>query len=142
METNDLLGSLMNDPAMLQNAISMAASLFGGGDVPAAAASPLSDEKPQVPPRPTPNSLPNMNPSSNSYDPTADLMARFMPMVSRITQTGQQSISREKRALLNAIKPFVSSGFSSQIDHGMRLVMLAQMARAAMHPEEEGNEHV
>lgn len=117
MDTNDLLGSLLSDPTMLQSAISTAASLLGGGDAP-----PPTDAQ---------------STNNSTYDPTADVMARFMPVLGRITQSGQQSINREKRALLNAVKPFVSPTLSAQIDHGMRLVMLAQMARAAIHPSEE-----
>ena len=69
-------------------------------------------------------------------------MQRAMPLLSRIAQGGQNAVDPQKRALLNAIKPFISETAAQQIDHGMRLVSLARMATALMNTPKEDREYV
>ena len=113
MDQNEMLQAVLNDPEKLQSAIAMASSLLSGTASPGAPAAPA--------PQPAP-----------SYDPTADLLARALPLMRQITESSQHAISPEKRNLLNAVKPFVSEEAVQQIDHGMRLVMLAHVAAAGM----------
>jgi len=47
-------------------------------------------------------------------------------------QSGQGAVRQEKRALLGALKPFVTDEVAGQFDHALRLVSMARMARAAM----------
>ena len=42
------------------------------------------------------------------------------------------AVRQEKRALLGALKPFVTDEVAGQFDHALRLVSMARMARAAM----------
>lgn len=118
MEQNDLLSGLLSDPEKLQSAISMASSLLGGagGDENAPPAGP-----PDAP-----------LPVRDSLDPSAELMQKAMPVIAAIAQSGQQAVRPEKRELLRAVKPFVAENISAQIDHGLRLVSMARMARSAM----------
>ena len=66
------------------------------------------------------------------YDPSAELMQKAMPVLAQIAKSGQNAVSRDKLNLLNAVKPFVADSVGTQIDHGLRLVSMARMARSAM----------
>ncbi|MDO5141572.1 MAG: hypothetical protein Q4D31_00970 [Eubacteriales bacterium] len=105
---NDMLSSLLRDPASLQNAIQAVSGMLGGEG---AASEP---------------------PPPSDYDPTADLMQRALPVIGTIVQSGQQAVRQEKRALLGALKPFVTDAVAGQFDHAIRLVSMARMARAAL----------
>ena len=124
MEQNEMLDALLSDPQKLQSAIAMASSLLAGSSpAPPAASAPPVTPTPSTPPAPQP---------SAAYDPTADLLGKAMPFLAQIMQTSQQAITPEKKALLQAVKPFLSETAGSQIDHGMRLVMLASIASSVM----------
>lgn len=103
---NDMLSSLLNDPEALQNAMKTVSGMLGGAE--------------QAPP------------PANDYDPTADMMQRALPVIGAIVQSGQGAVRQEKRALLGALKPFVTEEVAGQFDHALRLVSMARMARAAM----------
>lgn len=126
MDTNGL-SALLNDPKVLEQALSAVGSLLGGDG---------TQQAPMPPPPP-------MQQQNTDYDPSADLMQRAMPLLGRIAQQGQNAVDPQKRALLNAIKPFVGANIAQQIDHGMRLVSLARMATAVMNaPKEDSQQHV
>lgn len=143
MDGTDLFSSLLNDPAALQSAISMASSLLSsaaaGGNAPSAAPSggAVSPAAPTgasafVPPDAL-RSSGTSGASAPTYDPSADLMRAAMPVLGRIAKSAQTAVTPEKRNLLNAVKPFVGTHTAQQIDHGMKLVSLARMASAAMN---------
>lgn len=121
MDTSGL-SVLLNDPKALEQALGAVGALLGGDG--------------------TPNPVPPPPSQNTDYDPSADLMQRAMPLLSRIAQGGQNAVDPQKRALLNALKPFVGSTIAQQIDHGMRLVSLARMATALMNAPKEDNEYV
>ena len=60
------------------------------------------------------------------------MMQRALPVLGAIMQSGQGAVRQEKRALLGALKPFVTPEVAGQFDHALRLVSMARMARAAM----------
>lgn len=103
---NDMLSSLLSDPEALQNAMKTVSSMLGGAE-----------------PSPVP---------ADDYDPTADMMQHALPVIGAIVQSGQSAVRQEKRALLGALKPFVTDEVAGQFDHALRLVSMARMARAAM----------
>lgn len=105
---NDMLSSLLNNPEALQNAMQAVSGMLGGGADAAA------------------------QPSGAEYDPTAEWMERALPVFGAIVQSGQGAVKHEKRALLGALKPFVTDEVAGQFDHAMRLVSMARMARAAL----------
>ena len=151
MSQNDMLSSILNDPEKLQSALSMASSLLGGEGGGAAADLPPAESRPAPPAQPAVSAPRSPGGSSGAvntvYDPSAELMQRAMPVIAEIARSGQNAVSREKLNLLNAVKPFVAGNVGSQIDHGLRLVSLARMARSAMKQfgassEEEGEEGV
>lgn len=104
---NEMLSSLLSDPAALQNAMQAVSGMLGGADT----AEP---------------------PAPSGYDPTAELMEHALPVIGTIVQSGQSAVRQEKRALLGALKPFVSEEVAGQFDHALRLVSMAQMARAVL----------
>lgn len=104
---NDMLSSLLSDPEALQNAMKTVSGMLGGAE----------------------QSAPS---STNNYDPTAEWMERALPVFGAIVQSGQGAVKQEKRALLGALKPFVTDEVAGQFDHAMRLVSMARMARAAL----------
>lgn len=133
MAESDMLSALLNDPHALEQALSAASALLGGSDPPA------------MPPMSEPSGMPSASPSASAndaYDPSADLMRRAMPILGRIAQRGQTAVTPQKRALLNAVKPFVGAPIRSQIDRGMRLVSLAYMATAVLGSPDEDTRHV
>lgn len=133
MAESDMLSALLNDPHALEQALSAASALLGGSDPPA------------MPPMSEPSGMPSTSPSASAndaYDPSADLMRRAMPVLGRIAQRGQIAVTPQKRALLNAVKPFVGAPIRSQIDRGMRLVSLAYMATAVLGSPDEDTRHV
>lgn len=137
MEQNDLLSSLLNDPEKLKGALSMASSLLGGdggGLAPEAAPASAADAPPpsahaSAPPT---SGFAAHSQNASGFDPSAELMQRAMPVIAEIARSGQNAVSREKLNLLNAMKPFVAENVGVQIDHGLRLVSLARMARSAI----------
>lgn len=153
---NDMLSSLLSDPQKLQSALSMASSLLGqsadapstpapsAATPPAASASaptaPKSDPPAQAANTPLPavnskNSFPaaiSSHTASQEYNPSAELLQKVMPMLNQFLRSGQTAVKPEKLHLLNAMKPFVSSDVGGQLDHAMRLVSVARMARTAM----------
>ena len=133
MAESDMLSALLNDPHALEQALSAASALLGGSDPPA------------MPPMSEPSGMPSASPSASAndaYDPSADLIRRAMPVLGRIAQRGQTAVTPQKRALLNAVKPFVGAPIRSQIDRGMRLVSLAYMATAVLGSPDEDTRHV
>ena len=133
MAESDMLSALLNDPHALEQALSAASALLGGSD------------PPSMPSMSEPSGMPSASPSASAndaYDPSADLMRRAMPVLGRIAQRGQTAVTPQKRALLNAFKPFVGAPIRSQIDRGMRLVSLAYMATAVLGSPDEDTRHV
>ncbi len=133
MAESDMLSALLNDPHALEQALSAASALLGGSDPPA------------MPSMSEPSGMPSASPSASAndaYDPSADLMRRAMPVLGRIAQRGQTAVTPQKRALLNAVKPFVGAPIRSQIDRGMRLVSLAYMTTAVLGSPDEDTRHV
>ena len=125
MAESDMLSALLNDPHALEQALSAASALLGGSD------------PPSMPSMSEPSGMPSASPSASAndaYDPSA--------VLGRIAQRGQTAVTPQKRALLNAFKPFVGAPIRSQIDRGMRLVSLAYMATAVLGSPDEDTRHV
>ena len=121
MDTSGI-SALLNDPKALEQALGAVSALLGSDNVQGQETASTAQ--------------------NTDYDPSADLMQRAMPLLSRIAQGGQNAVDPQKRALLNAIKPFISETAAQQIDHGMRLVSLARMATALMNTPKEDREYV
>lgn len=129
---DDMLSQIFNDPEKLKGAISMAASMLGGDT--------MQEPAPEIPPasaEPPPSYEPT---SGGAYDPSAALMKKAMPVLMQIARSGQNAVSPQKLELLHALKPFVAEHVGVQIDHGLRLVSIAQMAHAAMQQFRAGQD--
>lgn len=128
----DMLSQILNDPEKLQSAISMASSMLGGN---APAAEKSAPKTAPTAPAAGLSGLSFGQPGGGGggvYDPSAELMQKAMPVLAEIAKSGHDAVSHERLNLLNAVKPFVADSVGSQIDHGLRLVSIARMARAAM----------
>ena len=108
---NDALSALLSDPEALQNAMKTVSGLFGGA----------------------PETEPPSSPAP-ADDPTGDMMARALPVISSVLQSGQATVNPEKRALLRALRPFVTDEVAGQFDRAIRLVSMAGMARSVFGP--------
>lgn len=135
MAESDMLSALLNDPHALEQALSAASALLEDSDPHAMPPTPESSGMSSAPPSASAS-------ANDAYDPSADLMRRAMPILGRIAQRGQTAVTPQKRALLNAVKPFVGAPIRSQIDRGMRLVSLAYMATAVLGSPDEDTRHV
>lgn len=124
---NDLFSSLLSDPSKLQSAVSAISGMFGGEG-----GGESAPPSPQAPPASSHIPQQQSAPAQQNYDPSSDLMGKALPVISGIMQSGQKAVNTDKRTLLNAIKPFVTSDVSRQFDHAMRLVSTARMAQAAL----------
>ncbi|MGM9649438.1 MAG: hypothetical protein ACI3XY_05660 [Butyricicoccaceae bacterium] len=103
----DALSSLLSDPEALSNLMQTASSMFG-----------------------QPQSEPNAKPSTP--DPAAELTGKLLPMLTTIAQSSHCDSDSDRIRLLTAIKPFISQKSCGEIDHAVRLLGMARMARAAM----------
>ncbi len=160
---DDMLSQIFNDPEKLKGAISMAASMLGGDTMqepapempPASAEPPPSYEPPDggaydpsaaLMKKAMPvlmqiaRSGQNAVSPGGAYDPSAALMKKAMPVLMQIARSGQNAVSPQKLELLHALKPFVAEHVGVQIDHGLRLVSIAQMAHAAMQQFRAGQD--
>lgn len=101
---NDALSGLLNDPEALQNALRSVSSLLGASD----------------------------GGAPDAVSPADDPEAQLLPVITGIMQSGRAAVRPEKRALLNALRPFVAEDVASQFDRALRLAGMAGMARAAL----------
>ena len=103
-DLEDRLNSILSDPEQMARIQNLAQSLMGGGEGEAGAASP----------------------SGAGGEAESALLGRLGALL------GQQGGDAEKRALLEAMKPYLSEKRRSKLDRAMRLARLARVARLAM----------
>lgn len=104
----DRLNSILNDPAQMEKITSMAKSLMGGGEP--------SQEPPQAEPK-----------------KDTGLFETFDPAVlGRLTKAmGSMNRKDEKRALLEAMKPYLSPKRREKLERAMKLARMIHMAEIA-----------
>ena len=103
------LGTILNNPQLMQQIMSMAQSLSQSGEAPA-------------PPQSTPvkESLPSMP----EIDPT---------MIKKLSGlAGQSSIDREQQALLKALSPYLSRDRIGKLEKAMRAAKMARFASSLL----------
>ena len=112
----DKVNSLLNDPKQMEQITAMAKSLMGGGEMPS--------ERPK--------------PSAHK---TADLLENFDPgTLGRLSAViGSVGAKDEKRALLEAMKPYLSPQRQVKLEKAMKLAKMIGMAEIAF--ETLGGEH-
>ncbi|MBR3474176.1 MAG: hypothetical protein IKH34_03810 [Oscillospiraceae bacterium] len=101
-ELEDRLNSILSDPEQMARIQGLAQSLMGEGG-----AAPAS-------------------PSGAAGEADSALLGKLGALL------GQQGGDAEKRALLEAMKPYLSEKRRSKLDRAMRLARLARAARLAM----------
>lgn len=104
-EMEEKLGAILNNPQMMQQVMSLAQSL----------GQQSSPEKQDPPPQQDskPSSMPDFDP-------------KLLQQLSGIT--GQSSIDREQKALLNALYPYLSRQRVEKLEKAMRAAKMATLA--------------
>ena len=102
-EMEEKLGTILNNPQMMQTIFSMAQNL--GQEY-------------------TPEANSNQN-------PTADLPEIDFSMLQKLSGlAGQSSIDSQQKALLQALSPYLSNGRISKLERAMRAAHIARVASA------------
>lgn len=116
-ELEDMINSVLSDPAQMEMINGLAKSLMGGGEVPAA------DTQPGV----SAPAFPGLDSS----------------MLSRIgaLMGSDRSPGNDKKALLEAMKPYLSEKRRQKMDKALKIARLARIAGIAMG-ETEGSGNV
>ncbi|MCD8355542.1 MAG: hypothetical protein LUE11_03080 [Clostridia bacterium] len=110
MESADLFSSLLQDPETMQKIAGIASELMGNAD------------HPQPPPAQAASHIPEQS---------DEWMNRILPVLSGIAHNGQKQHHPERRELLHALRPFLSSSTCAQIDHAEHILSMAQMVKTA-----------
>jgi hypothetical protein len=98
-ELEDKIGAIMNNPQMMQQIMAMASSLSG----------PPEESEPSHP-----------EPESQGFDPA--LLTKIMGMA------GQLGVDPQQKALLQALKPYLSHIRVQKLEKAMRAAKMAGMA--------------
>ena len=124
-ELEDRINSVLNDPAQMEKIAGLARSLMGGDGAADA-----------------PGGFPGLsgalsgNQSGSSSLPELD--PALLKRVSALMSSGEGS--SDKRALLEAMRPYLSEKRRQKMDKALQIARLARIARIAMG--DEGGEHV
>lgn len=106
-ELEEKLGSILSNPQMMQQIMSLAQSLGGSSEPP-----PAKEPEPQMP------ALPNID----------------IGMLQKLSGlAGQSGIDREQQALLKALGPYLSRDRVSKLERAMRAAKMARMASAFLN---------
>ena len=100
------LGAILNNPQMMQQIMSMAQS-FG-----------QSQEQPSEPPSQEASTFPEINPAA---------LQQIM------TIAGKTGIDRNQKALLGALRPYLTSQRIGKLEKAMRAAKLASLATTALN---------
>lgn len=118
-EMADKLGSILNDPQMMQQIMNMAQTLGQSPPTP----------PPQVPPAPEPTPYSGQNLSAGMD--TA--------MLQRLYAIARQSgIDKDQQALLRALGPYLSRERIAKLEKAMRAARLAALAATALSVSPSG----
>lgn len=129
---NDTLQQLFSDPEKLSGMMDLASSILGQGEPAGPPAEPAQTEPSAqaeapaaAPSGPAPRPMPP--------DPlAASVMAKALPVISAVAESGRHAVRAERINLLNALRPFVTDSIGDQMTHAVKLVSLAKMAKTAM----------
>lgn len=128
-DSNNALSDLLSDPEKMSEIISLASAFLGGSEQSSSDA-PLQANAQEVPPASTDAGLPE------AFSPEAigaSLMTKALPIIQNISKVSKSSANGDRIALLNAIRPFVASGVAEQMTRAIKMLSVAQMAKAAMN---------
>lgn len=104
-ELEDMISSVLNDPEQMNMISSLAKSLMGGQDEP-------GNGKASAP------AMPDIDPA-------------MLGRISRLMQAGNEDNTNE-RALLEAMRPYLSEKRRNKMDRAMKIAKLARIAKLAI----------
>lgn len=110
-ELEDKINAVLNDPEQMDKIANLAKSLMGGG-------TPNNDAREE-------------NPDSGNMLGSLGIDADMLQKISRIMGQGGGEKPQE-RALLEAMKPYLSEKRRDKMDRAMKLAKLARIAKLAM----------
>lgn len=116
-ELEDKINGILGDPAQMEKLAGLAKSLMGGGDDPAKEAKSTGGGLDSL--------MQSFGGGEGAIDPA--MLARL----SRALSSGAGE-KKQERALLEAMKPYLSEKRRSKMDKAIKLARLASIARIAM----------
>lgn len=112
-DIEDKLGSILNNPQMMQQIMSMAKAMSGNGDISPSSAPSLSASPP---------------PKQDSALPEIDFAT-----IQKISSLAQNSnIDKRERALLQALSAYLSKDRVSKLEKAMRAAKIAKIASSTL----------
>ncbi len=130
-EWEDKLNAILSSPETMEQIMSLASSLSGGGENSSGAAT-ASEGEPngqngtvQSPPPPTADPLGGLGSLLGGFDPS--MLQKLLPLVQMYTAGGD-----EKQALLEALKPFLKQESREKVDKAIRIARLSRVIRGSM----------
>ncbi len=135
-DPSNLLSELLSDPKKVNQLLETASSLLkdsspGEGKPESSSPSPppQTESKPQPPKEAS--TLPVQSHDNLTYS-AGNLIQKLMPVLTAMNQSGQKAVNPDKWNLLHALKPFVASDVSQQMERAIRLISIARMTKTAM----------
>ena len=124
-ELEDRINSVLNDPAQMEKIAGLARSLMGGeGNADAVGGfSGLTDALSGI---------------QGGFSGVPDIDPAIIKRVSTLMSSGEGG--NDKRALLEAMRPYLSEKRRQKMDKALQIARIARIARIAMG--EDGGEHV
>lgn len=116
------LGAILNNPQAMSQILSIAQSLNHPASPPAS--SPDAPPQTESPPQPEP-------PSPPEAAPAPEIDPRLLSAGLRALECYRDP-NDPRAALLNALRPFLKSSRSAQLDKAIQIAKLSKMARAAL----------
>lgn len=131
-EWEDKLNAILSSPETMEQILSLANRLSGGGESGGASeAAPAESE--QTPPTPGTDPLGGLGSLLGGFDPT--LLQKLLPLVQEYTAGAD-----EKQALLLALKPFLKQESQEKVEKAIRITRLSRVIRSSMKLfREDGN---
>lgn len=133
-ELEDRINSILNDPEQMSKITNLAKSFMGGESGGQSAGSAASEDKGGGM-----GGIAELARSFMGGDGDSGIDAAALGRISRIMSAGGAQ-DREKRALLEAMKPYLSEKRREKMDKAMKIARLAKIAKIAMG--ESGGEDV
>ena len=119
-ELEDKINGILGDPAQMEKIAGLAKSLMGGGD---------SGDTPAEKTKSAGGGLDSLMQSLGGSDGAID--PAMLARLSRAFSSGAGE-KKQERALLEAMKPYLSEKRRSKMDKAIKLARLASIARIAM----------
>ena len=133
-EWEDKLNAILSSPETMEQIMSLASSLSGGGENGGEGTASVPSEQQQTSQMPqmqqmgapqTADPLGGLGSLLSGFDPS--MLQKVIPLMQEFTAG-----SDEKQALLTALKPFLKQESQEKVDKAIRIARLSKVIRSAM----------